>query len=238
MQVIFYDIVTKLTLGNARAEKTLDALLERADVVTLHVPETPETRGMIGEAALARMKQGAFLLNASRGTVVDLDALSKALESGHLGGAAIDVFPREPESNDEKFVSALQNYDNVILTPHIGGSTSEAQENIGFEVAEKLIRYSNNGSTLSAVNFPEVSLPSHTGRHRLLHIHKNQPGMLSQINEVFAKCGANIAAQYLQTTAAIGYLVMDVDADPKLDSAALKRALDGIDGTIRTRLLH
>jgi D-3-phosphoglycerate dehydrogenase len=238
MQVVYYDIVTKLALGNAHAEKSLDSLLERADVVTLHVPETPETRGMIGSDALAKMKKGALLLNASRGTVVDIDALARALESGSLGGAAIDVFPVEPKSNDEEFVTPLRRFDNVILTPHVGGSTSEAQENIGVEVAEKLIRYSNNGSTLSAVNFPEVSLPAHPGRHRLLHIHKNQPGMLSQINAVFTACKANIAAQYLQTTSAIGYVVLDVDAAPSLDSAALKRALDAIDGTIRTRLLH
>ncbi len=184
------------------------------------------------------MKAGAALINASRGSVVDLDALAAAIESRHLAGAAIDVFPAEPESNREPFVSPLTRFDNVILTPHVGGSTEEAQENIGVEVAEKLLRYSNNGSTLTSVNFPEVALPGHAGRHRLLHIHRNQPGILSQVNEVFSRHGVNVAAQHLQTSPRIGYVVMDVDPASRTSTLALKRELDGIDGTIRTRLLY
>ncbi|MCC6523783.1 MAG: phosphoglycerate dehydrogenase [Polyangiaceae bacterium] len=237
MQVVYHDVVAKLALGNARPVKSLAALLERADVVTLHVPEAPDTRGLIGPAELARMKRGAILLNASRGSVVDIPALAAALEQKALRGAAIDVFPEEPTSGDDEFVSPLRRFDNVILTPHIGGSTAEAQENIGSEVADKLVRYSDNGSTLSAVNFPEVALPAHAGQHRLLHIHQNRPGMLSQINEVFSKHRLNVAAQYLQTSARIGYVVIDVDADPDRDSRLVKRELDAIDGTIRTRLL-
>ncbi len=238
MQVVFHDIVTKLTLGNATAVRSLDALLEMADVVTLHVPETPQTRWLIGAPQLARMKRGASLVNASRGTVVDLDAVAKALDAGHLAGAAIDVFPHEPESNDEQFTSPLRRFDNVILTPHVGGSTAEAQQNIGGEVAEKLLRYSNNGSTLTAVNFPEVSLPEHPGQHRLLHIHKNKPGMLSQVNDVFSRRRVNVAAQHLQTEGEIGYVVIDVDPGELGDTRILQQELDAIDGTIRTRLLY
>ena len=238
MQVVFYDIVTKLTLGNATAVRSLDALLEMADVVTLHVPDTPQTRWMIGAPQLARMKRGAALVNASRGTVVDLDAVAKALDAGHLAGAAIDVFPHEPESNDEQFTSPLRRFDNVILTPHVGGSTAEAQQNIGGEVAEKLLRYSNNGSTLTAVNVPEVSLPEHQGQHRLLHIHRNQPGMLSQVNDVFSRRRVNVAAQHLQTAGEIGYVVIDVDPGELGDTRILQQELDAIDGTIRTRLLY
>ncbi|HET6782397.1 MAG TPA: phosphoglycerate dehydrogenase, partial [Pseudoxanthomonas sp.] len=181
MNVIFHDIETKLSLGNARSSLSLDDLLERSDVVTLHVPETPATKDMFGAAQIAKMKRGAHLINASRGTVVDIDALSAALESGQIGGAAVDVFPVEPKGNDDAFVSPLAGKDNVILTPHVGGSTLEAQDNIGIEVAAKLVRYSDNGSTLSAVNFPEVTLPEHAASHRLLHIHRNVPGILSQI---------------------------------------------------------
>ncbi|MBL8727456.1 MAG: phosphoglycerate dehydrogenase [Planctomycetes bacterium] len=238
MHVVFYDIVTKLTLGNAISVRSLDALLEQADVVTLHVPETAQTRWMIGAAQLARMKPGASLVNASRGTVVDLDAVAAALESGRLAGAAIDVFPLEPESNDEVFESPLRRFDNVILTPHVGGSTAEAQQNIGAEVASKLLRYSDNGSTLTAVNFPEVSLPEHTGKHRLLHIHQNRPGMLSRVNEVFSSEHVNVTAQFLQTDAEIGYVVIDVDPGDRDDARALHGALDAIPGTIRTRLLY
>ncbi len=239
MHVIFHDVVAKLALGNARPEGSLDALLERADVVTLHVPETPETRGMIGVAQIARMRPGAMLLNASRGTVVDIDALAAALESKHLAGAAIDVYPREPGSRDEALESPLRRFDNVILTPHIGGSTLEAQEAIGREVAEKLLLYSNDGSTLTAVNFPEVALPPHTGRDRLLHIHENRPGMLSQVNDVFSRASVNVAAQYLRTTARIGYVVVDLDVKGERgDTLELKRGLEGIAGTIRTRVLY
>lgn len=238
MRVVFYDIVTKLALGNAQPVRSLDALLGAADVVTLHVPETPQTRHMIAAGQLRLMKPGAHLINASRGTVVDIDALAQALSEGHLGGAALDVFPHEPESNTEEFVSPLRGLDNVLLTPHIGGSTAEAQEAIGLEVAEKLLTYSNNGSTLSAVNFPEVALPGHPGKHRLLHIHHNRPGMLSRVNEVFSGHRVNVAAQYLQTSPRIGYVVIDVDAEPDADTPALRRELAALDGTIKARLLY
>jgi len=166
---------------------------------------------MIGAEQLGWMKKGSILINASRGTVVDIDALAASLASGHLAGAAVDVFPVEPHSNDEEFLSPLRQFDNCILTPHIGGSTMEAQENIGFEVAEKLIRYSDNGSSQTSVNFPEVALPSHPGMHRLLHIHQNVPGVMSQINQIFSASGINIRSQYLQTNDKIGYVVMDID---------------------------
>jgi D-3-phosphoglycerate dehydrogenase len=234
MNVRFYDHVAKLPLGNAEAAGSLEDLLETADVVTLHVPDTPQTRGMIGRDQFARMREGATFVNASRGTVVDIDAACEALESGRLRGAAFDVFPREPKGNDEEFVSPLRKFDNVILTPHIAGSTVEAQANIGTEVAEKLVRYSDNGSTLSAVNFPEVSLPAHPGNHRLLHIHHNVPGVLSRINEVFSRNGININGQYLMTSAKIGYVVMDVEREY---SRAGLAALAAIEGTIRTRVL-
>jgi len=238
MQVMFYDVETKLTMGNARSMPSLDALLEAADVVTLHVPETAQTQGMIGAAQLARMKPGAHLINASRGTVVDIDALVEALRSGHIAGAAIDVFPAEPKGAADEFVSPLRAFDNVILTPHVGGSTEEAQQNIGIEVAGKLIKYSNNGSTLSAVNFPEVSLPEHPGKHRLLHIHRNQPGVLSQINAIFSERRINIAGEYLQTNARIGYVVIDVEAEDRTETLEAKRLLDEVPGTIRTRILY
>ncbi|MBK8096187.1 MAG: phosphoglycerate dehydrogenase [Planctomycetes bacterium] len=238
MQVVFYDIVTKLALGNATAVRSLEALLDVADIVTLHVPETPQTRWLIGRDQIAKMKPGTALINAARGTVVDLEAVAAALDSGHLAGVAIDVFPKEPQSNDERFESPLLRFDQAILTPHVGGSTLEAQQNIGGEVAEKMLRYSNNGSTLSAVNFPEVSLPEHIGKHRLLHIHRNQPGMLSQVNDVFSRHRVNVAAQYLQTDAEIGYVVIDVDPTDRGDTRTLQRELDGIAGTVRTRLLY
>ena len=237
MRVIFYDIETKLSLGNARAVSSLDELLERADVVTLHVPETPATHMMIRREHFARMRQGAMLINASRGSVVDIDALAEALRAEHLAGAAIDVFPSEPKGNDDAFVSPLIGMDNVILTPHIGGSTLEAQDNIGIEVASKLIRYSDNGSTLSAVNFPEVALPEHPGSHRLLHIHRNMPGMLSRVNELFSAANVNIDAQFLQTDAEVGYVVIDINADHG-KAAALKDGLAAIPGTLRTRVLY
>jgi D-3-phosphoglycerate dehydrogenase / 2-oxoglutarate reductase len=238
MQVLFYDIVGQLALGNAKPAASLDALLEAADVVTLHVPETPETHQMIGAAQLARMKAGAKLINASRGTVVDIDALSGALHSGHLAGAAIDVFPMEPKTAGEEFASPLRGMDNVLLTPHIGGSTGEAQQNIGVEVAGKLVKYSNNGSTLGAVNFPEVWLPEYPGKHRLLHIHRNQPGVLSSINSVFSEQRINIAGQYLQTDARVGYVVIDVETGERAETALIKQKLEQIPGTIRTRILY
>ncbi|MGA0586075.1 phosphoglycerate dehydrogenase [Dyella sp. KRB-257] len=237
MQVIFHDIETKLSLGNARAAASLDDLLERSDVVSLHVPETPATQMMIGAEQLAKMRAGSLLINASRGTVVDIDALASALRREHLAGAAIDVFPAEPKGNDDPFVSPLVGMDNVILTPHIGGSTLEAQDNIGIEVAAKLVRYSDNGSTLSAVNFPEVSLPEHPRSRRLLHIHRNVPGVLSRINEVFSAGNVNIDAQFLQTDAELGYVVIDV-ATEVAPVQALKERMAAIPGTLKTRVLY
>ena len=234
MQVCYYDIENKLSLGNARQVSSLHELLAKADVVSMHVPETPETRDMMGAEQFAAMKPGAIFLNASRGTVVDIDALVSALESGHLAGAAIDVFPVEPATNKDPFSSPLQRFDNVLLTPHIGASTFEAQQNIGSEVANKLIRYSDNGSTLTAVNFPEVSLPVQGQVSRLLHIHHNQPGVLNRINQAFASEGINIAAQYLQTSANIGYVVVDIECERSEEALAM---LKGIDGTIRARIL-
>jgi len=237
MRVLYHDIVGRLPLGNARPVPSLHALLAESDVVTLHVPETPRTKNLIGRAQFAAMKPGAHLLNAARGTVVDIEALADALDKGRIAGAAIDVFPVEPTGNDEEFQSPLRRFDNVILTPHIGGSTVEAQANIGLEVAEKLVRYSDNGTTVTAVNFPEVALPEHAGpdKCRLLHIHRNVPGVLAQINERFSRHGINISAQYLQTNEHLGYCVMDVDV------TASKVAIDELQtvpGTIRARLLY
>jgi D-3-phosphoglycerate dehydrogenase len=237
MRVIFYDIETQLALGNAQAVGSLNELLGKSDIVTLHVPETPATQWMIGAAEIAAMKQGALLINASRGTVVVIEALAEALKSGQIGGAAVDVFPIEPKGNNDAFVSPLQNLPNVILTPHIGGSTLEAQENIGLEVAAKLVRYSDNGSTLSAVNFPEVSLPEHPNSRRLLHIHRNTPGMLMQINNLFSDQAVNIDAQFLQTSGQVGYVVIDVSASAP-QAEALKDKLAAIPGTLKTRLLY
>ena len=185
MKVRFYDTVTKLPLGNAEQVPTLKGLLASSDVVSLHVPDTAATRGLMGPEQLAAMKPGAMLINAARGQIVDIDSLCEHLAKNHLGGAAIDVFPVEPKSNSEEFISPLRNFDNVILTPHIGGSTQEAQENIGVEVAEKMVVYSDNGTSISAVNFPQVALPAHADTHRLLHVHRNVPGMMSAINKVF-----------------------------------------------------
>ena len=238
MRVVFYDVETKLALGNAHPNSTLNGLLETSDVVTLHVPETPQTMNMIGAPQLARMKKGSKLINAARGNVVDIDALAAALRSKHLSGAAIDVFPVEPQTDRDEFVSPLRGMENVILTPHVGGSTEEAQQNIGIEVAEKLIKYSNNGSTLTAVNFPEVSLPEHPGKHRLLHTHHNRPGVLSAVNAVFSKEKINITGQYLQTNSQIGYVVIDVETETREASLDVKRALEKVPGTIRTRILY
>ncbi len=234
MQVSFYDVITKLPIGNATQVGNLYDLLADSDIVTLHVPETPATKWMIGEKEIRTMKQGGILLNASRGTVVEIDALAAALKEGHLNGAAIDVFPVEPRSNKDEFVSPLRGMDNVILTPHIGGSTMEAQANIGLEVAEKLVRYSDNGTSITSVNFPEVALPSHPGKHRLLHIHQNIPGVMSEINRIFAENGINVSAQYLQTNEKVGYVVIDVDA--AYSDLALQK-LQEVNGTIRCRVL-
>jgi len=235
MRVIYYDIENKLPLGNASQCAQLWDLLKTAHVVSLHVPQTEQTTGMVNEEFIATMQRGSFLINASRGHVVDIDALADALEDGHIGGAAIDVFPREPGSNSEPFESRLRGMDNVILTPHIGGSTMEAQENIAIEVAGKLVKYSDNGSTRSAVNFPEVSLPDHANASRLLHIHRNEPGVLQQINRVFSEGDVNIASQYLETHGGVGYVVMDIETD---DPVTLMRSLAEIPATIRSRILH
>jgi D-3-phosphoglycerate dehydrogenase len=238
MQVIFHDIETRLALGNARQAQSLEALLEVSDVVTLHVPETASTFQMIGGEQLTQMRAGAALINASRGTVVEIDALAEALRAGRLSGAAIDVFPAEPKSINQEFLSPLRGMDNVLLTPHIGGSTVEAQENIGVEVASKLIKYSNNGSTLGAVNFPEVSLPEYPGKHRVLHIHRNQPGVLSAINAVFSQEEINISAEYLQTDARVGYVVIDIETGEREETQEIRRKLEMVPGTIRTRILY
>lgn len=233
MKVLFSDVVTKLPLGNAE-QVGLNELLAKADIVSLHVPETGATKMMIGKAQLALMKAGAILINASRGTVVDIDALAAQLESGQLSGAAIDVFPVEPKGPQDEFVSPLRAFDNVILTPHIGGSTMEAQANIGVEVAEKLIKYSDNGTTTSSVNFPEVALSSHTNVHRLLHVHQNVPGVMSAINRVFSENNINIIGQHLQTNDKVGYVVIEVDAANS--ETALEKVRE-VEGTIRCRVL-
>ncbi|MGL5046159.1 MAG: phosphoglycerate dehydrogenase [Shewanella sp.] len=234
MRVVFFDIEDKLPLGNAQQVHSMAQLLAQSDVISLHVPETPQTKDMIAAAEFAAMRKGSIFINASRGTVVDIEALTVALKERHLAGAAIDVFPVEPQSNDDEFISPLRGLDNVLLTPHVGGSTAEAQENIGIEVAGKLAKYSDNGSTVSAVNFPEVSLPMHKGTSRLLHIHQNRPGVLIKINQAFSEKGINIAAQYLQTTAEIGYVVMEVDTH-QAEEALVE--LKAIEGTLRTRVL-
>ena len=234
MHVVFFDVVTKLPLGNARQVAKLHDLLAQADVVSLHVPETAATQWMISAAEIAAMKPGSVLINASRGTVVEIEPLAEALRAGKLLGAAIDVFPVEPRSNKEMFESPLRGLDNVILTPHVGGSTMEAQANIGIEVAEKLVKYSDNGTSTSSVNFPEVALPAHPGKHRLLHIHRNVPGVLAEINRVFAASQINIASQFLQTNEAIGYVVIDIDA--AYSDLALAKLAE-VPGTIRSRVL-
>ncbi|WP_202107953.1 phosphoglycerate dehydrogenase [Succinivibrio dextrinosolvens] len=236
LSVIFYDVENKMVLGNAKQVNTLDELLENSDIVTLHVPELLTTKNMISKAQFAKMKDGVRFLNASRGTVVDIEALCEALRSGKVAGAAVDVYPKEPSKNGEEFVTPLREFDNVILTPHIGAGTEEAQKNIGTEVSEKLALYSDNGSTLTAVNFPEVSLPTKRAEvSRLLHVHKNVPGVMRQINETFAKLNINVAAQYLQTTADIGYVVMDIHTDKPQDVVP---SLRNIEGTLKCRILY
>lgn len=234
MHVIFYDVVSKLPLGNAHQVHSLQQLLRESDVVSLHVPQLPSTQWMIGAPEIAAMKPGGILINASRGTVVEIEPLAEALRAGKLAGAAVDVFPVEPKGNRDEFVSPLRGLDNVILTPHIGGSTMEAQANIGLEVAEKLVKYSDNGSSITSVNFPEVALPAHPGKHRILHVHKNVPGVMSAINHVFSDNHINVSAQHLQTNEAIGYVVIDLDAGSS--DLALKRLAE-IPGTIRCRVL-
>ncbi len=237
MRVIYYDTQAKLPHGNVAPAGSLAALLAASDVVSLHVPQTPETEGMIGAAELRAMRPGTFLINNSRGTVVDIDALAAALREGHLLGAAVDVFPVEPASGNEKFYSPLQGLPNVILTPHIGGSTAEAQERIGVEVARKLIDYSDIGATLGAVNFPQVQLSARPSGVRYMHVHRNEPGLLRQINDVFAHRGLNIAAQVLQTDGEIGYVVVEADSSTA-DSEEILTELRSLPGTIRARLLY
>ena len=234
MKVVYFDVQSKLPLGNAQPKATLRALLEESHVVSLHVPQHASTELLIGRQEIAVMRSGAMLINASRGNVVDLDALAEALNGNHIGGAAIDVFPVEPRSNNDDFQSPLRGIDQCILTPHIGGSTQEAQENIGVEVAEKLTRYSDNGTTTSAVNFPEVALPEHEGKHRLLHVHQNIPGIMSAINQVFSDSSVNVSGQYLQTMGDTGYVVIDIESDY---SNTLISRLSAIEGTLRTRVL-
>ena len=234
MKVYYYDILGKLPFANATAVTSLDELLKVSDFVSLHVPETPETRDMIGKREIGLMRQGAFLLNLSRGRVVDLQAVRSALMSGHLGGAAIDVFPAEPASNDEPFSCPLLGLDNVILTPHIGGSTIEAQKNIGLEVANTLLKFVEVGSTTGSVNFPQVELPLVRDSHRILNIHRNVPGVLSSINTIIADMGGNIQAQYLNTMGEVGYLIVDVDQKV---SQAVKAKIDELPTSIKTRLL-
>jgi D-3-phosphoglycerate dehydrogenase len=234
MRVLYHDIETRLPVGNARPVPTLDDLLARADVVTCHVPETPLTRDLLSRERIARMKPGAYLVNTSRGTVVDLDALADALRSGAVGGAAIDVYPVEPDSNESPFDTPLRGIPNVILTPHVAGSTVEAQENIGIEVATKLAAYAAGGGTASAVNFPALSLAPPTTACRILHLHRNVPGVVRQINDLVADEGLNIAGQHLQTQGEIGYVALDVEG------AASQRLLDGVRrvrGTIRARIV-
>jgi D-3-phosphoglycerate dehydrogenase / 2-oxoglutarate reductase len=235
IRVLFFDITAKLPMGNNRSVATLEELLSGSDFVTLHVPATPQTRNLIGAPELALMRKGSYLLNASRGSVVDIPALAQALQSGHLGGAAIDVFPQEPESNDDPFQSELQGLKNVILTPHIGGSTSEAQESIGREVGTALIRFVNTGSTTGAVNFPQIELPAQPETHRILNVHRNVPGVLGEINSIVSGLKANIHSQMLVTDAQIGYLIMDLDQDV---SDEVRQAIGELPTNVRTRILY
>jgi D-3-phosphoglycerate dehydrogenase len=235
MQVLFYDIVQQLPMGNNREVGSLKELLAGSDFVTLHVPATEQTRKMIGPEQLGQMRKGARLLNLSRGNVVDIPALADALRSGQLSGAAVDVFPSEPQSNQEKFESPIQGLPNVILTPHVGGSTEEAQAAIGKEVAVTLLKFLNTGSTLQAVNFPKVEPPILKGRHRILNIHRNVPGVLSSINTIISELHANVESQILDTNADVGYLVMDLDRDV---SEEVRARVSALDTNIRTRILY
>jgi D-3-phosphoglycerate dehydrogenase / 2-oxoglutarate reductase len=235
MKVIYYDTVTKLPLGNAQARKTLKEVVSEADIITLHVPDTNQTKNMISKTVLKNFKKGSILLNYARGEVVDLDALAKALQDGSLSGAAIDVFPWEPEKNGDRFTTPLQGLPNVILTPHIGGSTEEAQANIGEDVSNKLFQYLETGMTLGSHTIPPLSLPHQEGTHRILHIHKNVPGVLSEINSTLSQHNINILGQYLKTNEEIGYVVLDIDK--RLSNQALE-LLKKVKQTIKTRLLY
>ena len=235
MKVIYYDTVTKLPLGNAEAKKTLKEVVSQADIITLHVPETSQTKNMINKTVLKQFKKGSILLNYARGEVVDLDGLAKCLQDGLISGAAIDVYPWEPEKNGDKFTTPLQGLPNVILTPHIGGSTEEAQENIGEDVSNKLFQYLETGMTLGSHTVPPLNLPHQEGTHRILHIHKNVPGVLSEINGTLSKHNINILAQYLKTNDEIGYVVLDIDK--RLSNQALQ-LLKEVKQTIKARLLY
>lgn len=235
LKVVFFDIVKKLPLGNAVVKSSLEELLKVSDFVTLHVPETPETKDMMGAKEFAMMKKGSHFINASRGTVVVIEDLVAALKSKHLAGCAIDVFPEEPASNKERFKSSLQGVANVILTPHIGGSTEEAQHAIGIEVAESFRRYLKIGSSSGAVNFPNVDLPVKHGTSRILNVHKNEPGVLGEINGLISKAGANIEGQYLSTNNKIGYLVMDLQS---AQATSLANDIGQLRRSIRTRIVY
>jgi D-3-phosphoglycerate dehydrogenase len=235
MRVLFTDVMTKLPMGNNRSVTSLGELLGQSDFVTLHVPATPQTHMLIGADAISRMRPGSYLLNASRGTVVDIEALADALKRKHLAGAAIDVYPEEPESNVDNFKSPLQGLNNVLLSPHVGGSTAEAQEAIGREVGSSLIKFVNVGATTGAVNFPQVELPPNTQRHRILNVHRNQPGVLRDINKIVSDMNANIEGQFLATDPSIGYLIMDLAQDVSNDVC---KAIASLETSIRTRILY
>jgi D-3-phosphoglycerate dehydrogenase len=237
MKVIYFDVIDKLRHGNTEPCGTLEALLGQADVVSLHVPETPQTKNMMGEAQFKAMKKGAYFINNARGTVVDIEALAQAIKDKHLRGAAIDVFPKEPAGNAEKFVSPLQGLENVILTPHIGGSTEEAQERIGSEVGRKLVEYSDIGSTLGAVNFPQVQLPPRPNGTRYMHVHRNVPGMMMKLNDIFSRRGMNIASQFLQTDGEVGYVVIEADGTRE-DCEQVLEEIRALEGTLRARIIY
>lgn len=235
MKVLFYDIVTKLPLGNASACRSLKDLVSQSDIITLHVPETAQTRNLVNKGLLRHFKKGSILLNLARGEVVDLDALRKSMEEGVVGGAAVDVFPWEPEKNGDRFETPLQGMANVLLTPHIGGSTEEAQQNIGEDVSRKLLQYLDMGVSTGSHSVPPLSLPPQEGAHRILHIHRNVPGVLSEINTTLSENHINILGQYLKTNEEIGYVVLDLDK--KLSSEAAK-LLKEVKETLKVRLLY
>ena len=234
MRVVFFDCAARLPMGNNRSCPTMEALLGEADFVTLHVPETPQTANMIGEAQLAQMKKGAYLLNLSRGTVVVIEALAAAIKSGHIAGAAVDVYPEEPETNSDGFESPLRGLPNVILTPHVGGSTMEAQEAIGREVATALLKYIDHGTTVGAVNFPQVELPRTEGKYRVVNVHKNVPGVLRDINRCVSELDGNVYAQVLSTDPHTGYLVIDLD---NAITAELSKSIASLSTSLRTRAI-
>ena len=237
LRVIYYDTIDKLQHGNVMPADSIDALLSESDVVSLHVPDTPGTRDMFGADQIAKMKKGAFLINNARGKVVDIDALAAALKSGQLAGAAVDVFPVEPKSNKDEFISPLRGLDNVILTPHVGGSTEEAQARIGEEVSKRLVEYSDVGSTIGAVSFPQVQLPKGTDATRFIQVHHNAPGAMRTLNDLFTRHDLNIHAQYMQSHLDIGYVVLDVDS-PGQDPVKILEEIRALPNTIRARLLN